>query len=68
MLDLDNQLLALKKGSTTVDEYTSAFTDKMELALCVVPNELFKIDRYFVGLTCEYSVLVNLAHTFKETI
>lgn len=38
MFELENQLLTLKKGSMTVDEYTNAFTDKMEFDLRVVPE------------------------------
>lgn len=44
MLELENQLQTLKKGSTTVDEYVNAKTDKMEFSLHVVPNDLDMID------------------------
>ena len=59
MLELENQLLTLKKGSMTDEEYTNAFTDKMEFALDVVLDELVKIDRYSKGFPREYFVLVK---------
>ncbi|XP_023754540.1 uncharacterized protein LOC111902976 [Lactuca sativa] len=68
MLDLENQLLTLKKGSMIVDEYTDAFTDKLEFALRVVPDELAKIDRYSKGLPWEYYVLLKQASTFELAI
>ena len=42
----NNQLLKLKKGSMSVDEYTNAFTNKMEFALSIFLDEVAKIDRY----------------------
>lgn len=50
MLELENQLLNLKKGSMTVEEYIKIFTNKMEFVMCVVSNELYKIDKYAKGL------------------
>lgn len=68
MLKLDNQILTLKKGSMTVDEYTNAFIDKMKFALRLVHDELTKIDRYSKGLPWDYVVLVKLTPTFEATI
>ena len=68
MLDLENQFLALTKGSMLVDEYTKAFTDKMEFAPGLVPDELTNIDRYAKGLRRKYTVLVKHAPTFEATI
>lgn len=53
MLELENKLLTLKKRSITIDEYINAFTDKMDFALCIVPYELKKIDKYAKGLPWE---------------
>lgn len=40
MLELENQFFMLKKGFMSIDEYTNAFSDKMEFYLCIVPEEL----------------------------
>ena len=45
LLELENQFLRLKKDSMSFDEYTNSFTDKMELALRIVPSELTKVDK-----------------------
>lgn len=44
LLELENKLLTLTKGSMSIDDYTNAFTDKMEFALLIVPDELKKVD------------------------
>lgn len=43
LLELENQLLTLKKGSMFLNDYTNAFTDKLEFALRVVPDKLSKL-------------------------
>lgn len=68
MLELDNRLLPLKKGSMFVDEFTNDFTDKMESFLHVVSEKLWKIDTYSRGLPWEYSVPVKHPPTFEEAI
>lgn len=65
MLELENQFLALKKGIMSVDEYTTTVTDKMDLALRVVPGELTKIDRYAKGFLWQYTVPIKQAPTFQ---
>ena len=50
MLELENQFLALRNGSMSVDEYINAFIGKMEFALRLVPDELTKIEWYAKGL------------------
>ncbi|KAL7590803.1 hypothetical protein Lser_V15G34485 [Lactuca serriola] len=67
-LELENSLLTLKKGSMIVDEYTNTFIEKMEFSLHVVPDELFKIDRYSKGLPWEYFVLIKQAYTFESVM
>ena len=59
ILELENQFLNLKKGSSTLEEYTNSFTDKMEFVLRIVPDELFMIDRSMKGLPWEYTVPVK---------
>lgn len=59
MFELENQLLTSKKGSITIEEYTNAFTDKMEFALRVVPDEPTKLDKYSKGFPWEYSIPVK---------
>lgn len=68
MLELENQLLTLKKGSMAVDEYTNALTNKMEFALQKVPDELAEFNRYSKVLPWEYSVLIKQALTFEVAI
>lgn len=68
MLELQNQLLKLKKEIMCVDKYINAFTNKMEFTLCVVPDELSKIDRYSKGQLWEYSVPVKQTPTFEAVI
>ena len=68
LLELENKFLILKKGSMSVDEYTNAFTDKMEFALRIVPDELTKVDRYAKGLPWEYAVPVRQAPTLEAAI
>lgn len=48
-----------KKGNMSIDEYTNAFTEKIEFTFCIVPNELSKIYRYDKVFPWEYSVLVH---------
>lgn len=52
----------------TIDAYNNAFTDKMEFDLCVVPDELAKIERYSKGLPWEYSVSIKQALNFEAAI
>ena len=52
----------------SVDEYTNAFTDKMEFALRIVPDKLTKVDRYAKGLPWEYAVPVRQAPTLEAAI
>lgn len=68
MVDLENQLLALNKGNMMVGEYTNAFIDKMELALCMVLNELNKIYRYAKRLPWEYTVPVKHEPNFQAVV
>lgn len=62
------QVSKLKKGNMSLDEYTNAFTDKMEFSQHIVPNELMKIDRYAKGLPWEYYVPVCQALTLEVVI
>lgn len=48
-----------------MDEYTNAFTDKMEFARRPVPDELNKIDKYPKGKPWEYTVSVKQERTFE---
>ncbi|XP_023749724.1 uncharacterized protein LOC111898008 [Lactuca sativa] len=68
MLELENWFMTLKKGSMYIDEYTNAFTNKMEFSLHIVPNELTKIDKYTKGLPWEYVVPIFQATTFEVAI
>jgi len=68
LLELENQFLTLKKGSMSIDEYTNNFTEKMEFALRLVPDELTKIDKYAKGLPWEYAVPVRQAPTLEAAI
>lgn len=68
ILKLENQFLNLKKGSLTMEEYTNAFTDKMEFALHIVLDKLAKIDRYVKGLPWKYIVQIKQTPTFEATI
>ena len=52
----------------SIDEYTNAFTYKMEFALRIVPDELAKIDRYAKGLPWEYTVPVRQTPTLEAAI
>lgn len=51
-----------------VDKYTNAVSEKMEFTLCIVSNELSKIEKYAKGLSWEYLVLVHQAPTFEAVI
>ena len=68
MLELENQFLALTKGSMSVDEYTNSFTNKMEFSLRLIPDELTNIDWYAKGIPWEYIVLVKHAPTFEVVV
>mgnify|MGYP001545756043 CR=1 FL=1 len=59
MVELEKQFLTLKKGNMSIDEYIVAFTEKMEFALHIVPDELTKINNYTKGLPWEYIVPVR---------
>ncbi|KAL7617289.1 hypothetical protein Lser_V15G00773 [Lactuca serriola] len=52
----------------SIDEYTSAFTDKMEFPLRIVPDELTKINKYTKGLPWAYVVPIRQSPTFKTAI
>lgn len=68
MLELKNQILDLNKGIMMLDEYTNAFTSKIELSPWLVPDELTKIDLYAKGFPWEYTVPVKQAPTFEAII
>ena len=51
-----------------IDEYTNSFTNNMEFALRIVPDELTKIDKYTKGLPQEYVMPVYQAATLKAAI
>lgn len=59
-LEIENQLLNLKNGSMTVHKYTNDFMDKMDFALCLITDELTKIDRYAKVLPWEYKLSSHL--------
>ena len=44
-----------------MEEYTNAFTDKMEFALRIVMDELAKINSYEKGFPWEYSMPIKHA-------
>ncbi|KAL7598686.1 hypothetical protein Lser_V15G21526 [Lactuca serriola] len=52
----------------SIDEYTNAFTDKMEFALRIVLDEMAKIDRYAKGLPWEYAMPVHQTPTLEAAI
>lgn len=52
----------------STDEFTNAFSDKMDFAQHIVPDELEKIDRYAKGYPWEYSMLVKHAHTLEAIV
>ena len=52
----------------SIDQYTNNFTDKMEFALRLIPEELTKIDKYAKGLPWEYAVPVRQEPTLEATI
>ena len=54
----------------SIDEYANAFTDtdKMAFSLCIVPDELTKIDKYTKGLPWEYTMPLRQAPTLEATI
>ena len=67
-MELENHILALTMRSMSVDEYTNAFTDKMEFALQLVTDKLTMIERYAKGLPWEYTVSVKQEPTFTATV
>ncbi|XP_023738976.2 uncharacterized protein LOC111886975 [Lactuca sativa] len=52
----------------SIDEYTNNFTDKIEFALRLVPDELTKTDKYAKGLPWEYAVIVRQTPTLEAAI
>ncbi|KAL4568446.1 hypothetical protein LXL04_024059 [Taraxacum kok-saghyz] len=68
ILQLENDLQKLKKGSKTVDEYTDTFLKTIEFAIRIVPDELSKIAAYAKGLPSDYDVAINSATTLDSAI
>lgn len=52
----------------SVDEYTNAFTYKMEFSFHLLPDELTKFDKFEKGLPWVYSVAICQAPTLEVSI
>ena len=52
----------------SIDEYVVAFSEKMEFALHLIPNDMAKIDKFATGLPSDYSVAVRTATTFQSAV
>ena len=66
ILQLENDLLNMKKGNKPIDEYTDELMNKMEFSLRILPDELSKIAAYAKGLPSDYDVAVNSATTLIQ--
>ena len=49
----------------SVDEYATAFTERMKLFPYLVPTELSKIDRFANGLLTDFGPMAKMATTLK---
>jgi len=52
----------------SVDEYATAFTEKMKLFPYLVPTELSKIDRFSNRLPADFGPTVKMAATLKTAV
>ena len=68
LIDLNNEFQNLKKGKMSVDEYATAFTERMKLFPYLVPTELSKIDRFANGLPTDFGPMVKMATTLKAAV
>lgn len=50
LIDLNNEFQNLMKGRMSIDDYATAFTEKMNLFQYLVPTELAKIEKFANGL------------------
>ena len=63
LIDLNNDFQNLKKGKMRVDDYATAFTEKMKLFLYLVPTKLSKIKRIANGLPTDFGSPEEMATT-----
>lgn len=68
LIELNNKFQNLKKGKISVDEYVTAFTDRMKLFPYLVPTKLSKIDRFANGLPAVFGPMVKMATTLKTAV
>ena len=68
LIDLNNELQNLKKGKISIDDYATAFTEKMKLFPYLVPNELAEIENFANGFSSNFGPTVKMASTLKAAI
>ena len=68
LIDLNNEFQNLKKGKMSIDDYATAFTEKMKLFPYLVPTELSKIERFANGLPADFGPTVKMATTLKTAV
>ena len=52
----------------SIDDYATAFTEKMKLFPYLVPTELSKIERFPNGLPADFGPTVKMATTLKTAV
>ncbi|PWA56192.1 hypothetical protein CTI12_AA417370 [Artemisia annua] len=65
---IEREFLSLQKGNMSIDKYNTAFTEKLQFAMRLCPDEKSKVDRYVQGLPYEYRTAVRIKNTLEEAM
>ncbi|PWA56067.1 hypothetical protein CTI12_AA422440 [Artemisia annua] len=65
---IERDFLNLKKGNMNIDQYNTAFTEKLQFANKLCPDEESKVARYVEGLPYEYRTSVRSKTTLEAAM
>ncbi|PWA70411.1 zinc finger, CCHC-type, Retrotransposon gag domain protein [Artemisia annua] len=65
---IERDFLNLKKGNMNIDQYNTAFTEKLKFANKLCPDEESKVARYVEGLPYEYRTSVQSRTTLEAAM
>ncbi|PWA86609.1 hypothetical protein CTI12_AA139090 [Artemisia annua] len=65
---IEREFLSLQRGNMSIDKYNTTFTEKLQFAMRLCPDEKSKVDRYVQGLPYEYRTAVRIKNTLEEAM